>query len=93
MYSFEFKIFDIAHHVQLPKPPKLGPRALALPPGERLPPILVINLQLPMYGVRPVLALDGRLAGGRGKVGCEALRSLFAWGDSSPAFPPGEAAW
>ncbi len=53
IYSFEFKIFHIAQHVQLPKPPRLGPKALALPPHERLPPILVINMQLPMYSVRP----------------------------------------
>lgn len=52
IYSFDFKIFHIAHHVQLPRPPVLGPKAQALPPHERLPPILVINLQLPMYSVR-----------------------------------------
>ncbi|KAK9837141.1 hypothetical protein WJX81_005930 [Elliptochloris bilobata] len=49
VYSFEFKINHIARHIRLPEPPELGAAALALPPERRLPPLLVINIQLPMY--------------------------------------------
>ena len=52
VYSFEFKINHIARHIRLPDAPSLGPAALALPPEERPPPLLVINVQLPMYPVR-----------------------------------------
>lgn len=31
----------------------MGPAAQQLPPNERLPPLLLINLQLPNYPVRP----------------------------------------
>lgn len=49
MYSFDTKIWHIAQAVELPRPPTLGPGALALPPDQRLPPLLIINLLLPMY--------------------------------------------
>ena len=52
VYSFEFKINHIARHIRLPNGPALGPAALALPPEQRVPPLLVINIQLPMYPVR-----------------------------------------
>lgn len=48
-YSFDFKIHHAARHVRLPARPALSPAHLALPPHERLPPLLIINLQLPMY--------------------------------------------
>lgn len=51
-YSFDFKINHIAKHIQLPPAPALGPGALAVPPGERLPPLLIVNIQLPTYTVR-----------------------------------------
>ena len=53
VYSFEFKINHIARHIRLPDPPVLGPAALARPPERRLPPLLVVNVQLPMYPVGP----------------------------------------
>lgn len=48
LYSFEFKLSHIAKHVQLPTPPPLGDLS-SLPAKERLPPLLVINIQLPDY--------------------------------------------
>lgn len=51
VYSFDFKLDHIAKHLQLPAAPRLGPAAMQLPPEERLPPVLVINLQLPTYPV------------------------------------------
>ena len=54
VYSFDFKLDHIAKHLQLPAAPRLGPAAMELPPEERLPPVLVVNLQLPTY---PVSAL------------------------------------
>lgn len=54
VYSFEFKINHIARHIRLPDPPVLGPAALARPPERRLPPLLVVNVQLPMYPVEPL---------------------------------------
>ena len=53
IYSFDFKINHISRHIQLPEPPALGPEARALPPGQQLPPLLVLNIQLPTYSVRP----------------------------------------
>ena len=52
VYSFDFKLDHIAKHLQLPVAPRLGPAAMELPPEERLPPVLVVNLQLPTYPVR-----------------------------------------
>lgn len=49
IYSFEFKLNHIAQHVELPTPPVLGAAAQALPPGQKIPPLLIINLQLPTY--------------------------------------------
>jgi len=40
------------HPLQLPAVPTLGPEAQALPRDEQLPPLLIINLQLPWYPVR-----------------------------------------
>lgn len=37
---------------QLPEPPTLGPAAQALPRDKQLPPLLIINMQLPFYPVR-----------------------------------------
>jgi hypothetical protein len=51
IYSFDFKINHISRHIQLPEPPALGPGARALPPGQQLPPLLVLNIQLPTYSV------------------------------------------
>lgn len=51
VYSFDFKLDHIAKHLQLPAAPRLGPAAMELPPEERLPPVLVVNLQLPTYPV------------------------------------------
>lgn len=51
IYTFDFKLNHIAKHLQLPATPKLGPAALDMPPGERLPPVLVVNVQLPAYPV------------------------------------------
>ncbi|KAK9813897.1 hypothetical protein WJX73_003693 [Symbiochloris irregularis] len=49
IYSFEQKINHIARHVRLPEAPQLGRGATELPENERIPPILVINVQLPIY--------------------------------------------
>lgn len=38
--------------LQLPEVPVVGPAAQALPADQKLPPLLIINMQLPMYGVR-----------------------------------------
>ena len=54
VYSFDFKLNHIARHIQLPSPPHLGPGAKSLPDAEQIPPLLVLNIQLPMYPVRPV---------------------------------------
>ena len=53
VYSFDFKLDHIAKHLQLPAAPRLGPAAMELPAEERLPPVLVVNLQLPTYPVSP----------------------------------------
>ena len=52
IYSFDFKISHIARHIRLPDAPPVGPAALARPPERRVPPLLLINVQLPMYPVR-----------------------------------------
>ena len=52
MYSFDFKINHIARHIQLPAPQHLGPGAKSLSDAEQIPPLLVLNIQLPMYPVR-----------------------------------------
>lgn len=49
MYSFDFKLYHIAQHVELPPVPRLGPGAEVLPKDQRLPPLLIMNLQLPLY--------------------------------------------
>ena len=51
IYAFDFKLNHIAKHVQLPSPPVIGDQS-HLPPEQRLPPLLNINLQLPLYPVR-----------------------------------------
>jgi hypothetical protein len=53
IYSFDFKISHIARHIRLPETPPAGPAALARPPERRVPSLLIINVQLPMYPVRP----------------------------------------
>ncbi|PSC69289.1 plant F14N23-31 [Micractinium conductrix] len=60
VYSFDFKLFHIAQHVQLPEAPRLGPEALALPHDQQLPPLLIINLQLPWYPPSLFGANDGK---------------------------------
>lgn len=50
IYSFDFKLGHIAKHVQLPPVPQLGDMS-GLPREERLPPLLVVNIQLPDYPV------------------------------------------
>ena len=37
--------------MQLPELPTLGPGALALPPDQQLPPLLIITMQMPWYPV------------------------------------------
>jgi len=49
MYSFDFKLFHIAQHVELPTAPTLSAAAQVLPKNQRLPPLLIINMQLPLY--------------------------------------------
>ena len=61
-YSFEQKIHHIAQHVELPPAPKLGPDASALPPAQQIPPLLIINIQLPLYSVRSRESLSARHA-------------------------------
>ncbi|KAL4421206.1 hypothetical protein ABPG77_010081 [Micractinium sp. CCAP 211/92] len=60
IYSFDFKLFHIAQHIQLPEPPQLGPEALALPRDQQLPPLLIINLQLPSYAPSLFGSNDGQ---------------------------------
>jgi hypothetical protein len=59
MYSFDRKLYHVAQHVELPAPPKLGPEALALPLNQRLPPLMIINLQLPTYAPAMFGGSDG----------------------------------
>lgn len=59
VYSFDFKLYHIAQHVQLPEVPVVGPAAQALPADQKLPPLLIINMQLPMYGPSLFGANDG----------------------------------
>ncbi len=51
IYTFDFKLNHIAKHLKLPAAPRLGPAALDMPQGERLPPVMVVNVQLPAYPV------------------------------------------
>ncbi|KAL3149993.1 hypothetical protein ABBQ38_013349 [Trebouxia sp. C0009 RCD-2024] len=60
VYSFDFKLDHIAKHLQLPAAPRLGPAAMELPPEERLPPVLVVNLQLPTYPASLFGGQDGQ---------------------------------
>ena len=60
IYSFEQKISHIARRVNLPEPPQLGPGYHALQGEQRIPPILVINVQLPTYSVQPTADLCTR---------------------------------
>ncbi len=57
LWSFKQRVEHIAQYVQLPEPPELGPKAKSLPEHERLPPLLIINIQLPMKQVRAPLVL------------------------------------
>eukprot|EP00887_Chlorella_sp_A99_P000473 scaffold17.g473.t1 len=59
MYSFDSKLFHVAQHVELPKPPQLGPAAAALPPDQQLPPLLIFNVQLPTYAPSLFGSTDG----------------------------------
>ena len=49
------------HPLQLPPAPVLGPAAQALPHDQQLPPLLIINLQLPWYPVGGCSTCAGRL--------------------------------
>jgi hypothetical protein len=49
IFSFETKMDHIAERVALPKAPVLGRKAMELPEEQRLPPLLLINMQLPTY--------------------------------------------
>lgn len=49
IFSFETKVDHIVERIALPKAPGLGPKAMELPEEKRLPPLLVINMQLPTY--------------------------------------------
>jgi hypothetical protein len=49
-YSFEFRLSHIAKHVQLPPPPAV-PSQAHLPREDRLPTLLVVNMQMPDYPV------------------------------------------
>lgn len=60
-YSFEQKLFHIAEHVQLPEPPRLGEKHAQLPEDQKLPALLVINLQLPLYKVYTLPLASGEL--------------------------------
>ena len=51
VYSFDFKIHHITRHIQLPEEPVVSAAAKELPPDEQLPPLLIINVQLPTYPV------------------------------------------
>lgn len=62
LFAFERKIHHIAHHVDLPPVPRLGDACATLPLEERLPPLLIINIQLPSYSP----ALFGRMHDGPG---------------------------
>ena len=80
VYSFEFKINHIARHIRLPDAPVLGPGARGLPPEQRPPPLLVINIQLPMY---PVRVLTGQAMGVRAE---RPSPECYCWhGSLSPA--------
>lgn len=52
------------HLLQLPPAPVLGPAAQALPHDQQLPPLLIINLQLPWYPVGGCSICSGRLLPG-----------------------------
>lgn len=51
LYSFDFRLGHIAKHVQLPPLPALGDQS-HVPREQRLPPLLIVNIQLPEYPVR-----------------------------------------
>ena len=55
LYAFDFKLSHIAKHVLLPPVPNV-PDQSHLPADEQLPPLLVINIQLPGYPVRKLPA-------------------------------------
>lgn len=63
IYSFDQKIDHIARHVRLPDAPRLGPGALQGPHEDQIPPILIINVQLPTYSP----ALFGGRTDGKGQ--------------------------
>ena len=50
LYAFDFKLNHIAQHVLLPPAPDV-PDQTHLQPEEQLPPLLVVNIQLPGYPV------------------------------------------
>ena len=51
IYSFDFKINHISRHIQLPQAPMMGVEGASLPPEQQIPPLLVLNIQLPTYPV------------------------------------------
>ena len=50
-YEFEKKLYHVAQHVELPPAPKVGAAHSSLPQDQQLPPLLIINIQLPLYPV------------------------------------------
>ena len=54
LYAFDFKLSHIAKHVLLPPAPNV-PDQSHLPADEQIPPLLVVNIQLPGYPVRGTL--------------------------------------
>jgi len=73
LYSFDFKISHIAKHVVLPALPVPSAAHAALQPHNRLPPLLVLNIQLPTY---PASIWGGGGGGGGGGM----LGGLFGGG-------------
>lgn len=68
-YSFEQKIHHIAQHIQLPEAPKVGPDLAAAPKDNQIPPLLILNIQLPTYKVS------------QRKAPAEGFRGLFCQGN------------
>lgn len=93
LYSFDFKINHVAKHVELPPLPAPSEAHAALEPHDRLPPLLVLNIQLPTYPAS--LWGGGGASGGWGKTA--GFGGLFGGGgggnnndsnDNAPPPPP-----
>jgi hypothetical protein len=59
IFSFDSKVDHIAQRIELPPAPTLGPAAAALGPDKRIPPLLIVNLQLPTYAPSVFGSNDG----------------------------------